>query len=133
VAGLGLGTSSWMMQTAFPPGAGGVAHNEYLRLGVDSGAIGVLLFALAAFVWLGEALRAGWSRAPGVAEFALPALAGILAWSVISVTDNPFDYYSPFTQFIGFLVGGAVVLAREREPSTSLDPSQTPGYLANRV
>jgi len=133
LTGLGLGTSSMLMQTVFPPEAGGVAHNEYLRLGVDSGLVGVLLFAVAAFAWLGAALRAGRSPARGVGEFALPALGGMLAWAIISATDNAFDYYSPFTQFMGFLVGGAMVLAREQEPATSLDPSETPGYLASRV
>ncbi|MDP2958481.1 MAG: hypothetical protein Q8N53_18795 [Longimicrobiales bacterium] len=42
----------------------------------------------------------------------------MLAWGVISLTDNAFDYYAPFTQFAGFLVAGVVVAAREGKGAT---------------
>jgi hypothetical protein len=47
-----------------------------------------------------------------VREHALPALAATLAWGIIAATDNAFDYYGPFTQFVAFLTGGALVAAR---------------------
>ena len=41
----------------------------------------------------------------------MAGIGGIVAWTFISITDNPFDYYAPFTMFIGFLVGGSVAAA----------------------
>ena len=49
---------------------------------------------------------------PRVREFAYPAIAGILAWSVIAITDNAFDYYASFTQYIGLACAGAIAAAR---------------------
>jgi hypothetical protein len=43
----------------------------------------------------------------------------IAAWAVVAATDNPFDYYGPFTQYVAFLVAGAVVAGREREPAAA--------------
>jgi hypothetical protein len=113
--GLGMGASSVVLDTSFP-GMPIVAHNEYLRLGVDAGWTGVALFFLAVAAWIRAVLEAGRSSPPGVREHALPALAGMLAWAVISATDNAFDYYGPFTQFIGFLTGASLVAAREAPP-----------------
>jgi O-antigen ligase len=120
--GLGLGSSTVVIATAFPSFPI-VAHNEYLRLGVDAGWIGVVLFFLAVMAWLRAALRVGRTGHPSVREHALPALAGILAWGVIAITDNSFDYYGSFTQFIGFFAAAAVVAARQG-PSR-LDPPPT--------
>ena len=46
---------------------------------------------------------------------------------VIALTDNPFDYYGPFTQYVAFLVGASVATSREapapvREPRTTGSP-----------
>jgi hypothetical protein len=109
--GLGMGASAVVLDTSFP-GMPIVAHNEYLRLGVDAGWIGVGLFFVAVAMWLRVVLRAGRSGAEGVREHALPALAGTLAWAVISATDNAFDYYGPFTQFVGFFTAASLVAAR---------------------
>lgn len=111
VIGLGLGMSSAITRENFPAEAGTVVHNEYLRLATDTGVIGVALFAVAMFVWLFAANRARRTSDPLAREFALPAIGGILAWSIISITDNPFDYYAAFTQFVGFAVAGAVASA----------------------
>lgn len=115
VFGLGMGTSTAILQANFPPEYGLVAHNEYIRLGTDTGLVGNLLFLVAMVAWLRALVRVSRSRVPAVREFALPALAAILAWGVISATDNAFDYYTPFTQFVGFLLGAAVVVARGGE------------------
>ena len=109
--GLGMGASAVVLETSFP-GLPMVAHNEYLRLGVDAGWIGVALFFLAIVMWLRVVLQAARSRAAGVREHALPALAATLAWAVISATDNAFDYYGPFTQFIAFFTAASLVSAR---------------------
>jgi hypothetical protein len=111
--GLGLGTSSALMKANFPADVAQVAHNEYIRLAVDGGVVAVGLFFGAAFVWLKTGFQLGRSSDRKVQEFALPLAAGILAWAVISATDNAFDYYAPFTQYMGFLLAGAVVAARE--------------------
>jgi O-antigen ligase len=122
VLGQGLGTSTHITLSLFDWRAAGVVHNEYLRLAADTGLIGVALFAAAMVAWLGAAARA--ARAPGlVREFAIPAGAGIVAWAVVALTDNPFDYYAPFTQYIGLAAAGAVALSAAdpggSEPSTS--------------
>ena len=111
--GLGLGSSSGIMISTFPPEAGGVAHNEFLRLAVDTGILGVLLYCWAISIWFRGGIQAGREATDTVLEFTLPLVAGIMAWGVISMTDNAFDYYAPFTQFMGFLLAGALVAARD--------------------
>lgn len=114
--GLGLGASTGILTTLFPPESGPVAHNEYLRLGTDAGIVGIALFIAAVGAWVAGVARAAWlpgARDDGpLQEVALPALAVMLAWGVIALTDNAFDYYAPFTQFAGFLVAAAAVCAR---------------------
>jgi hypothetical protein len=124
--GLGMGASAVVLDTSFP-GMPIVAHNEYLRLGVDTGWVGVALFFVAATVWLRVVLAAGRSGAPGVREHALPALAGTLAWAVISATDNAFDYYGPFTQFIGFFTAASLVAARSAPAPVARLQEEAPG------
>ena len=115
--GLGLGSSSGILKALFPREAGTVAHNEYIRLGTDAGVLGVGLFGAAALSWVWTVVRTSWAGSgrgdQRLQEVALPALAVMLAWGVIAVTDNAFDYYAPFTQFAGFLVAAVVVSARE--------------------
>lgn len=111
VLGAGMGTSTYITLLIFDPAAAGVVHNEYLRLAADTGLVGIVLFAAAMFAWLGAAARAG--RGNGtVREFALPAGAGIIAWAIVSLTDNPFDYYAAFTQYVALGVAGAVAIGQ---------------------
>jgi hypothetical protein len=110
VLGQGLGVSTHYVVTTIDPAGGAVVHNEYLRLAADTGLIGLTLFTTAMVIWLVVAVRGG--RAPGlVREFAVPAVAGMVAWAVIALTDNPFDYYAQFTQYIAFLVAATVALS----------------------
>lgn len=110
VLGQGLGVSTHYVVTTIDPAGGAVVHNEYLRLAADTGLIGLALFTTAMVIWLLVAVRGG--RAPGlVREFAVPAIAGMVAWAVIALTDNPFDYYAQFTQYIAFLVAATVALS----------------------
>ncbi len=102
--GLGLGSSSGIIQDVLPPEYGAVAHNEYLRLGTDLGWFGLALMLLVGWSWI----RAAWGRG----EWAFPDLAALVVWIVISITDNALDYYAPFTQFVGFAV--AMAVARDR-------------------
>src|SRR5690606_39180512 len=84
---------------------------EYLRLTAETGIIGGLLFMIAIVVWFRAALRAGRVPDPRVREFAFPAIGGILAWAVIAITDNAFDYYAQFTQYIAFFCAAALAAA----------------------
>jgi O-antigen ligase len=107
--GSGLGASSYALAAAFGPE---VAHNEYLRLAVDVGLIGCALYLMAVLAWIAAVARAARSGGSSVEEFTMPALALIAAWAVIAITDNAFDYYTPFTQYVGFLVAASVVAGR---------------------
>lgn len=110
--GLGMGSSAALIRESFPNQNVKVVHNEYLRLACDTGLIGVALFASAVVVWLVMSLRAAADEDSFVQEIAFAAVAGIVAWGIIAITDNAFDYYAPFTQYVAFLVG-ATVAARE--------------------
>jgi O-antigen ligase len=111
IVGLGLGSSTAITRANFPDWAGQVVHNEYLRLATETGAIGVALFAVAIMIWLYGCFKAWQSGDRLATEFALAGIGGIVAWTFISITDNPFDYYAPFTQFIGFAVAGSIAAA----------------------
>jgi O-antigen ligase len=110
--GLGLGSSILVMRQYFPAEAGELVHNEYLRLATETGIIGVALFAGAILVWLAAALRADRRSGGAAREFCVPAVAGILSWSIIAITDNAFDYYASFTQFVALLAGASVACVR---------------------
>lgn len=134
--GHGLGASATLLDAGVP-GLDMVPHNEYLRVGAEAGWMGVGLFFLAVLMWLRMVLDRGRRGLRTVREHALPALAATLAWAVISATDNAIDYYGPFTQYIGFLMAGTWVGAREAADgavasadrdagsTTSLDPAVT--------
>lgn len=112
IIGLGLGSSGAVIKQHFPAEAASVAHNEYLRLAADAGLVGVTLFAIAMIAWLITALRASLRENARVVEYACAAVAGIIAWGIVAITDNPFDYYMPFTQYVGFLMGATIVMLR---------------------
>lgn len=120
--GLGLGGSSFALQLQLPMMNQPVAHNDYLRLLADAGVIAILLFTLALAAWGTIAVRAACINDRTAREYALPAVGCLAALSIIGITDNAFDYYGPFTQYIGFLCAGcATVLAlhdAQSEPVT---------------
>ena len=117
LVGLGLGSSSGILKSLFTREMGTVAHNEYVRLGTDTGFLGIGLFFTAMMSWIRLIVTLKGGDDPRVQEVALPALSVVLAWGVVSITDNAFDYYAPFTQYAGFLVGASVVTARDLRQS----------------
>jgi O-antigen ligase len=110
--GLGLGASVLVMREYFPAEAGELVHNEYLRLATETGIIGVLLFAAAILLWLAGVIRADRRTSGAAREFSLPAVAAILSWAIIAITDNPFDYYASYTQFVALLAGASIACMR---------------------
>jgi O-antigen ligase len=121
--GSGLGASTYAIAVAFGPEA---PHNEYLRLAVDVGLIGCALYLMAVLAWIAAVVRAVRSAGSSGEEFTMPALALIAAWAVIAITDNAFDYYTPFTQYVGFLVAASVVAGRTTSSVVESAAAQAP-------
>ena len=109
--GLGLGSSMAIMRQYFPPEVGPLVHNDYLRLAVETGLIGVFLFAVALFAWLGTVLTSERKSGGRAREYAVPALAGLLSWGTIALTDNALNF-APFTQCVALLAGATIVAVR---------------------
>jgi O-antigen ligase len=111
--GQGIGSSDHYFMTLF----GTVAHNEYLRVLYDGGAIGLLLFIfanLSLFYRLGQTRR---NEDPTVRAHSATAVALMLAYLVVAVTDNPLDYYLLFTQYVFFVIAVCTAISN----STSQD------------
>jgi O-antigen ligase len=131
ILGLGLGASTFVLRMNFPAFVNPVVHNDYLRLLSEAGLIGVVLFTAAMAAWLAVAFRAARLEDRTVREYALPAVGCLAALAIIGLTDNAFDYYGPFTQYTGYLCGGAAAAAacylraRESDPDTSQDAALT--------
>jgi O-antigen ligase len=111
VFGMGLGSTTAMLMANFPHQWGTVVHNEYLRIAAELGIVGLMFVAIITFVWLREVVRAARLADPLIREFARPAVAAIVAWAIVSITDNPLDYYSSFTQYVAFFVAGSLAAA----------------------
>lgn len=111
IFGLGLGGSTFVLRMNFPAFSAPVVHNDYLRLLSEAGLVGVGLFTAAMAAWLVVAVRAARIDDRTVREYALPAVGCLAALAIIGLTDNAFDYYGPFTQYTGFLCGGAAAAA----------------------
>ena len=132
IVGLGLGSSAPLLRESFSSAVTDISHNEYLRLGVDTGLVGIGLLAVASMVWLASSARAGMRTADTlVREYALASVAIIPAAAVFALTSDPIDYYSQFTQYIGFFVAAtlaASALAPTRpEPTHDADPVMAAG------
>lgn len=114
--GQGLGSSDHHLMTLF----GTVAHNEYLRILYDGGAIGLALFVfanLSVFCWLVKLNRNADST---VKMYSALGIALVLAYLVVAVTDNPLDYYLLFTQYVFFVLGICLAISLETSMSKAL-------------
>jgi hypothetical protein len=107
-----------------------VPHNEYLRILHDAGVVGLASFVVATtalFVLL-RFLITGPLGGTATALFIQVAVAGLGAYLVECLTDNPLQYYLEFTQYVFFLIGVSIVLAsRHTLPCVDLgpDPSES--------
>jgi hypothetical protein len=105
--GQGIGSSDHYFMTLF----GTVAHNEYLRVLYDGGAIGLVLFLFAnlwLLYWLGKSKSIDNSK---TRVYPATGVALIVAYLLIAITDNPLDYYLLFTQYVFFVLGVCVALS----------------------
>ena len=136
VIGLGLGTTTFIMETQLPEAAGGVVHNEYLRLATETGIIGLGIFALAVIAWARGVAWASFRSEPWVLEWTLAALGALAVWAVTGLADNSIDYYAPVSQYVAVLAAGAIWAARsarsesERDPAPGGQTSDVPDILA---
>jgi O-antigen ligase len=130
VLGLGLGSSGPVIRGSFASAVSDIPHNEYLRIVVDTGLLGLGLLGLALVVWWGSAAAAG-LRAEGVSrEYGAAAVAVGLAAVVIALTGNPIDYYAQFTQYVAFFCAAAVAArpGGEAAPTPGPDPAMPAGH-----
>lgn len=125
--GLGLGSTTALLAGVFGQAGISVAHNEYLRLGAETGIVGVVLFAVAIGQWWRSTLGAARVGGLQAREFALAAVAMLVSWAVISLTDNAFDYYAPFTQYVGFYCAGAVLASAFAPSGAAAEGSDASG------
>lgn len=107
--GQGIGSSDHYFMSLF----GTVAHNEYLRVLYDGGAVGLVLFMfanLSLLRWLGKIRRNEYSA---VRAYSAIGVALVLAYLVVALTDNPLDYYLLFTQYVFFVLGVCLAMSEE--------------------
>jgi O-antigen ligase len=109
VWGLGLGSGTALLRSYFGERSISVPHNEYMRLATDTGFVGLLLFVIALGIWVVAAIRLSRHVHRDVREYAVAAAGLGVAWIVVAMTDNAIDYYNNFSQYLGFLMAGAVV------------------------
>ncbi len=112
--GQGLGSSDHYFMNLF----GTVAHNEYLRVLYDGGAVGLVLFIyanLSLLFWLGKTRR---NENSVVRLYSALGVALMVAYLLVALTDNPLDYYLLFTQYVFFALGVCFALSGERIRST---------------
>ncbi|MHA1758055.1 MAG: O-antigen ligase family protein [Promethearchaeota archaeon] len=81
---------------------GGVAHNEYLRLLVEIGVIGLILFLVANIKFLVDMFRKikFYKDNSEIKILSYTAFSLIIGYLVIAITDNPLDYYANFSQYV---------------------------------
>ena len=110
--GQGAGSSLPVLREKFPPEVA-APHNEYLRMLHDAGMVGLLLFVaalIALFLWVRKLLVDCKDHRQRL--FARIAMALLTGYAIIAVTDNPFDYYLVFSQYVFFALALAAGASR---------------------
>jgi O-antigen ligase len=115
-----------------------VIHSEYVRLLSEVGVVGITLFALAAFAYLGRLLRTfRRGREDDTRRYALAALGALVAYLIFLATDNGFDYVTGFSIYVFSLIAMAeksreleLAPARVSMPARIVSPPTTNPALA---
>jgi len=112
--GAGAGSAADVVSADF--GAGQEPHNDYLRLWHDFGYIGGGLWIVAILnMLLALGRRWRWTRE----RFCCSAIAGIVAISIVMLTDNVVIYYYAMLP-IGVMIGLALVSPEAQPPEPML-------------
>lgn len=109
--GQGIGSNDRLYAGMFQFNVGTVAHNEYLRVLYDTGAIGLLLFLLANYSMFRTAHRLRSHINPDVLLYRRIGYILFVVYLFVAITNNPLEYYVVFSQYIFFILAAAMVLA----------------------
>ena len=104
--GQGMGASDRYTMSLFDT----VAHNEYLRILYDGGALGLILFLFANGSLLVLLHKFRRSEDTSLRSYSALGIALLCGYLIVAFTDNPLDYYLLFTQYIFFVIGVCVAL-----------------------
>lgn len=118
VIGMGLGSSGPVLRTSFSEHVTDIPHNEYLRLLVETGVVGLSLLLVGVTVIWVKVARAGLALRGVGREYAVAAVAFLPAAGVMAFTDNTIDYYTPVTQYMGFFCAAALAARRLERAET---------------
>lgn len=112
--GTGLGTFADAWTRYYPPGTTGVwreAHNDYLQLLAETGAVGLVLFAIGFGIFLWRYILPGVLSRRRMDSYAFHGVAvGILAAAAHSIVDFPLQVTACAVLFV--LLGGLLVVYR---------------------
>jgi hypothetical protein len=79
----------------------------------------VLLFVVAVSAWFVGSVRLSRNADPDVREFAYAGAAFALVFLIVAATDNAIDFYSNFSQYLGFVVACAVIAHTETQQTAA--------------
>jgi len=117
----GLGPGSFVPLMSLSQSAVAAPHNDYLRVLIESGIFGLVLFILLYVILIRLAYRT-WRRSSGpMAALALSLLAVTLAYSLMSITDNLFAMTANQVYF--WALAGLVTAISEIRDGNDASPS----------
>jgi hypothetical protein len=125
IIGSGIGSTQDYLYRLSAAGRG-VVHSEYVRLLCEVGAVGLILFAIAAASYALR-LRRCTARTESlkVRQAGLAALGSLLAYLVFFSTDNGFDYVNQF----GIYVFALIAIADKSRELAKLQPELTAEHI----
>ena len=121
--GQGAGSNMIVIRRGFEEGVA-APHNEYLRVLHDAGIVGLLLFLagiVTLFVFFRSLLRTSVRAQQRL--FVRISLALLAGYAIMAITDNPFDNYLVFSQFVFFMMALAVAAGGKQFTLTGGIPS----------
>ena len=85
----------------------GKPHNDYLRILLEQGVIGLIFFLTGVFLQIASLWRSGFSKEDPAGTLRAAAFAGMFVLLLMAVTDNPIVYGVWFMHPLFVLVGAA--------------------------